>query len=72
MICGGTDRGVVDELWVIPIHYLKAGGPRSAVIGCKSRVPATLSFPLAEIAVLCNIYFKDYLNYQIYETEHFL
>lgn len=75
MICGRTDRCVVDELGVIPIHYLKAGSPRSAVIGCKSRVPAKLRFSLAEIAVLCNIYFRkylNYLNYQIYEMEHFL
>lgn len=72
VICGGTDRCVVDELGVIPIHYLKTRGPYSVVIGCKSRVPATLRFPLAEIAVSCNIYFQNYLNYQIYKMEHFL
>lgn len=69
---GGTDRCVVDELGVIPIHYLAAGGPLSVMIGCKSRVPAILGFSLADIAVLGNIYFRNYLNYQIYKMEHFL
>lgn len=69
---GGTDRGVVGELGVIPIHYLKAGGLRSAIIGCNSRVPAMLTFSLVKTAVICNIYFKDYFNYQIYKMEHFL
>lgn len=48
----------MDELGVLHIHYLKAGGSFSILIGYKPRILSQLKFSLAHITESCNTDFQ--------------